>query len=112
MGFQTQGTIVRIDETKEISDEFKKREFAIEISDDRYPQTCLFQLAQDKCRQLDGVGIGDVVDVDFDLRGREWTSPKTGEVKVFNTLDCWRLKVITRSQTPAMSNDGEDEIPF
>ena len=34
---------------------------------------------------------GDQVEVSFNLRGREWTSPD-GVVKYFNTLDAWRIE--------------------
>ena len=40
---------------------------------------------------LDGMTEGETVEVSFNLRGREWTSPQ-GEVKYFNTLDAWRVE--------------------
>eukprot|EP01041_Mallomonas_annulata_P030605 gene30605-52780_t len=50
----------------------------------------MFQLTQDKCSLADGVNTNDQIEVSFNLRGREWTSPQ-GEVKYFNTLEAWRI---------------------
>ena len=33
----------------------------------------------------------DQIEVSFNIRGREWTSPQ-GEVKYFNTLEAWRIE--------------------
>jgi hypothetical protein len=51
----------------------------------------LFQLTGDRCDNLDRFQVGDEVRVEFNLRGREWTSPK-GEVKYFNSLDVWKIE--------------------
>jgi hypothetical protein len=56
-----------------------------------YPQDILFQATQDKCSLLDSVKVQDQIEVSFNLRGREWTSP-TGEVKYFNSLEAWRIE--------------------
>ena len=70
---------------------FSKREFVITDESSQYPQDILFQSVQDKCSLLDACNVGDVVQVSFNLRGREWTSP-TNEVKYFNTLEAWRIE--------------------
>jgi len=44
-----------------------------------------FQLAQDKCSLVDDYNEGDTVEVDFDLRGREWNG------KYFTNLQAWRI---------------------
>jgi len=60
-------------------------------TEDQYPQLVMFQATQDKCSLLDSFKVGNKIDVSFNLRGREWTSP-AGEVKYFNTLEAWRLE--------------------
>ncbi|MFM7301450.1 MAG: DUF3127 domain-containing protein, partial [Crocinitomicaceae bacterium] len=88
--FKIQGTVKVINPTQVISDRFSKREFVIETQDS-YPQQVIFQTTQDKCSLLDQVQVGEFVDVSFNLRGREWTSPQ-GEVKYFNTIEAWRIE--------------------
>ena len=42
------------EETVQVSEKFKKREFVIELTDNpKYPQTIQFQLVQDNCPILD-----------------------------------------------------------
>ena len=61
---------------------------------------------------MDSHKVGDVIDVSFNLRGREWTSP-TGEVKFFNTLEAWRIEAATNEVEPTPVPVGEDDdLPF
>jgi hypothetical protein len=88
--FKLAGTVKVINPTVQVSEKFSKREFVITDSSSMYPQDIMFQLTQDKCALIDGVQANDQVEVSFNLRGREWTSPQ-GEVKYFNTLEAWRI---------------------
>jgi single-strand DNA-binding protein len=97
--YQLKGLIKRISDTQVISDRFSKREFVVETQD-MYPQFVSFQATQDKCSLLDGFQTGDSVEVSFNLRGREWTSPQ-GELKYFNSLEAWRI------EKPVGSNPSE-----
>ena len=89
--FKLTGSVKLIKETVQVTEKFAKREFVINDASSMYPQDILFQAVQDKCSMLDGVNEGEQVEVSFNLRGREWTSPQ-GEVKYFNTLDAWRIE--------------------
>jgi hypothetical protein len=88
--FKLSGTLKLINPTQVISDRFSKREFVVETQD-QYPQLISFQATQDKCALLDNFQPNEQVDVSFNLRGREWTSPQ-GEVKYFNTIEAWRIE--------------------
>ena len=88
---EIKGMIKKISETVQISDRFRKREFVVEYSNNPdYPQPVQFELVQDRCELLDEFQEGQKVEVHFDLRGREWTSPQ-GQVKYFNSLQAWKL---------------------
>jgi hypothetical protein len=90
--FKINGTLKVANATQVISEKFSKREFVIETTD-QYPQLVMFQLTQDKCNLLDGIGVGSKLEVSWNLRGREWTSP-AGEVKYFNTLEAWKIEKV------------------
>ena len=108
MGMEVSGKIHQIYEAKQVTERFRKREFVLELADNpRYPQFVLFQLSGDRCESLDGFGVGDEVQVEFSLRGREWTSPQ-GEVKYFNSLDVW---TIARPSAGAEDPFGDDPPP-
>jgi hypothetical protein len=113
-------------DTQQVSEKFKKREFVITDNSSQYPQVIAFQLTQDKCNLIDQYKIGDEIKVHFNLRGREWTSPK-GEVKYFNTLEAWRIEggvgggSNNSSSSSSSMNDvattftaasQEDDLPF
>ena len=119
---QTKGKVIVINPTVQVSEKFAKRDFVIE-TDETYPQKIQFQLSQDKCNLLDGININSIIEVDFNLRGREWTNPQ-GEVKYFNTLDAWRITPMQQQQTyapPAVptppqpsqeASQSDDDLPF
>lgn len=93
------GKIKVIKATEVVSDKFSKRELVI-TTNEQYHQDISIQFTQDKCNLLDNLSIGQMVEVSINLKGREWTSPQ-GEVKYFNTIEGWRIKV---------QNNKTDEI--
>ena len=127
--YKFQGKIKVINDTQEISEKFKKREFVVTDTSSMYPQDVMFQSMQDKCDMLNGYNVEDQVEVSFNLRGREWTSPD-GVVKYFNTLDAWRIEkagqgggipaagpsdMSLNTETPAASakaTEEKDDLPF
>jgi len=120
--FKLTGVVVLINDTVQVTDKFSKREFVIEDSSSMYPQQIMFQSVQDKCAMLDGYQEGSNVEVSFNLRGREWTSP-TGEVKYFNTLDAWRIEEVgamipqaaptaNAPSKPTPQGAVDDDLPF
>jgi len=113
--------IVGAEEVK--SDKFKSRKLVVkDDSNPQYPNFVEFQFANKNCDKLNGINIGDEVTVDYNLRGREWTSPQ-GEVKYFNTLDGWKVTVDKKannhpqqSASTQTTNDNgglsNDDLPF
>ncbi len=95
-----QGTLHKKFDTEQKTPTFRVREFVLKYEDNpQYPQLIKFQITQDRCEALDGFAEGAKLDIDFDIRGREWTSPD-GTVRYFNSLDAWRLTPI-QEQTAA-----------
>ena len=89
-----------------------------------YPQYVTFQMIQDRVSLIDNFAVGDKIEVTFNLRGREWTTPQ-GEKKYFNTLEAWRVsKIESAANAPAsgsatpvydmadISSDAADDLPF
>lgn len=90
--YTLKGKLKVINDTDQVSDSFKKREFVILDESSQYPQSVLFQSVQDKCELLDNFKVDDVVEVTFNLRGREWINPKDGSIRFFNSLDAWKIE--------------------
>ena len=70
------GVVEKILDTEHVNEKFKKRTFVVNDQADKYPQKISFQTVQDKVSMLDSIMEGQEVEVSFNLRGREWTSPQ------------------------------------
>ncbi len=122
--FSINGKLVVKNDTQQITDTFKKREFVISDEGSQYPQEISFQLVQDKCDLIDAYDIGQEIKVNFNIRGRRWENPKTKEVKFFNSLDAWRIESagqespsndlppLPNSEPANIGMDESDDLPF
>ena len=116
-----EGKVYKIGDIEEISAKFKKREIVIKTEGD-YPQFIGCQLTQDKCALGNLLTIGQQVNASINLRGREWVSPKDGQVKFFNTIEIWKIDAeemgspqggIDRNfQEDAIKSNQPDDLPF
>jgi hypothetical protein len=101
------GAIKLIKDVNVISDKFSVREFVITTAD-KYPQEIIFQTVNDRMDIIAPYGEGQVVEVSFNLRGRQ-----VGE-KYYNTLDAW--KVQGEAKAPSVLDDilnnEQDDLPF
>lgn len=112
MNLTVKGTIHLIKDKQKMSEKFTKRDVIVECGDNpKYPQLVAFEMSQDRVDLVDGMRKGDLIEIEFNLRGREWTSPQ-GEVKYFNTLSVWKLNRLN-SPGPSEPRPGDvDDIPF
>lgn len=73
---------------------FTKREFILlqqkEAGTFQWEEKIKFQLTKDNCNLLDNFDEGDLITVDFNIKGREWEN-KQGETMFFNTLEAWKI---------------------
>ena len=122
--FETTGTIHVINDTQQVNDTFKKREFVLEVQDGNYPQYIKFQIVQDKTTLLDNYQVGQQVKVLFNIRGREFTRKSDGSKDYWLNLDCWRIEAagapagqdtdysqIQPASAPGGAADSDD-VPF
>lgn len=110
--YQATGTVRAIMDTQQISDTFRKREFAIEIPDGSYSQTVKFQTVQDRTELLDNIEVGQEITVHFNLKGREYTRKSDGATDYWTNLECWRIEAASDGP-PAQDEPpfGDDDIP-
>ena len=88
--FQLNGEIIEIMEEKIISEKFKKREFVLKHAPNpEYPDFLKIEVVQNKTDLLDKYKVGDVVDVDINLKGKKWQ--KGNESGYFNSIQAWRI---------------------
>lgn len=112
--YTTKGKVKLIGNTERISDSFQKRRLILETKEE-YPQTVEIEFTQDRVVKLDRIKSGEEIEVSWFLKGREWTNPKDGQVKYFNTLNGWEVytkldqaKNIIDKAIP----EDDDDLPF
>lgn len=107
MNNQIIGYVRDIQETKVISERFSVQAVIIE-TDDKYPQTMPIQFVNDQINLVNKLNIGDKVECNININGREYTNKKTGEVGHFINLQCWSFNML--GQEPNTPNSTESEI--
>jgi hypothetical protein len=100
------GAIKLINPIKVISDKFSVREFVVTTPDAKYPQDILFQTINDKMDVLESLGVGQQVEVSYNVRGREFNG------RYYNTLDAWKVQVIGGQTVETTNNDEDLGLPF
>lgn len=103
------GKVHEISQEIVVSDKFKKKELILEYAENpSYPEYIKLEAPNDKISKLDGLVVGDVANISFNLRGRPWTD-KAGKTSYFNTLSIWNVK--KESSAPVQETAPEDP-PF
>jgi hypothetical protein len=69
--FYIEGKIIKIDETQEISEKFKKREFVI-TTNSMYPEEIKFDVINNNVNYLDDFNLDDDVKVTFIIKGNKY----------------------------------------
>ena len=108
------GIIHQINEEKQVTEKFKKREFVVYIPGNSYRDRYVkFSLIQSDCDMIDNFEEGDTVEVSYSFEGREWKNPKTDELEYFNDVRASRIIPQEEKdvQVTDISGDGED-LPF
>ena len=71
--------------------EWKSREFvAEEIVDVQYPNQVLLRVSGEKVKLIDGVNVGDTVELGFNSRVRSFQT-KDGKTMKSQENNCWRV---------------------
>jgi hypothetical protein len=86
---QVKGKIKRIEATNVVSEKFKKRMLVVTTSE-QYPQEIGVQFVQDKCDVLNGYNVGDDVEIEVNVQGKDFTN-KAGEVFNITNLQGWKI---------------------
>ena len=107
------GILHLIDEEKQVTDKFKKREFVIYIPEQGYRSKYVkFSLIQKDCDVIDDFEEGDTVTVSYSFEGRAWENPKTGKTEYFNDIRATRITLEEEEiQINDISGEGDD-LPF
>lgn len=92
--YEATGKIKMIGAVQSFASGFTKREFVVTTANDKYPQDIKFDVVKEKCAMLDSFNTGDEVQVNFDIRGREYNG------KYYVDLSCWKLQAADGAASP------------
>ena len=74
MNYEVTGKLIYKEATQKISDRFQKREFVIEVENEKNPQWNDFvkvQLIQDRCDLKETIQLNENIKVYYNLNGRK-----------------------------------------
>ncbi|WP_129020793.1 DUF3127 domain-containing protein [Edaphocola flava] len=101
MALEVTGKLIVKQPTQQIKENFSKREFVIEISQQTntgmtFTNFASFQLVNNACAMIDQFQLGQDVKVSFDIRGNKWE--KDGQVRYITNLNAWRVEPAMQQQ--------------
>ena len=123
MSNEVTGTISLLEEAKEYGNNgFRKRLMVLVQNLGRYENFIPLEFIADNCESANNLQEGMEVTVTYNLKGRKWTSPETGEDKYFlsaevDSFKCMELDNLDQEVAVQATSSNSDEsstedIPF
>lgn len=102
MAYEMKGTLVKMMDRQDFPSGFYKRDFVVR-SEEQYPQDVKFTLTKERVEMLDQFQEGQIVEVGFDIRGREYNG------NYYVDLNAWRMKAAdgAAAATPAAGGSSD-----
>ncbi len=108
---KVKGVVHLIEETKTFGQKgFRKRLVVLEQDNGRFPNFIPVEFVQDACDQVDGLKIGNEVEVNYRLSGRKWQRDSESEVKYFLSCEATSFKVLGGGAEPSFGGSPNDEF--
>jgi len=102
MSYELTGKLLQVSEVHQVNDRFKKREFVLERErmggSMVFTDYIKFQLVQDRVELVNDLQPGEMLKVNFDIRGNKWE--KNGETMYFTNLEAWKIEKAASEEQP------------
>lgn len=90
------GKVSVIEPTKTFGQKgFRKRVVVLEQENGRFTAYIPLEFIQDGCDSVDGMNVGDEVEVSYRLTGRKWQRDPQSEVKYFLSAEASSFRVLS-----------------
>lgn len=103
------GKVLKVEAEKAVTETFRKRGVLIDTKHDYDPNT-LVEFVQDGCSKLDGIKVGDEVEINVDIVSKEHNG------RYFHNVKGWSISVTSAAVAPKkgapVESSGSDELPF
>lgn len=98
------GNVHVVEETKTYgANGFRKRVVVLEQDNDRFTSYIPIEFLKDDCDKLDGLSVGDYVEIEYRLGGRRWQRDAESEVKYFLSAEGLGYNVMKKSSVGEQS---------
>jgi single-strand DNA-binding protein len=104
--FKTMIQVTDVGDVQTFPSGFTKRVLKGTTLDPKYPQPLEFEFVKDSANKINGIGVGELVEVSFDIRGREYNG------RTYITLGGWHVKRETGAtvKTPKHESDAPIDV--
>lgn len=98
--------------------DFRKSEFHIEVANGNYTDNYAFEMVNQMADDYDGeLNVGDEVEVDAWVRGREYDKGDGSDVRIFTSLVVHNVVVTEPAASPPsretqVANAADGDVPF
>lgn len=123
-----QGKVHVVEETKSFGQKgFRKRLVVLEQEDGRFPAYIPIDFIQDACDTVDGLKVGQQVEITYRLGGRKWQRDSNSEVKYFLSAEAQSFRVLDGGNSESggadenlddvnaqfdVASQDEEDVPF
>ncbi len=113
MAYELTGKLYKKYDTQQVTNNFKKREFVLEISEEIngniYTNYAKMQLVQNKCGLIDSAATGNMLTVSFNIKGTKYD--RDGKEGFITNLDVWKIEQANGNQN-TIANAPTNTTPF
>jgi hypothetical protein len=122
---KVKGIVHVVEETKTYGQKgFRKRLVVLEQDNGRFQNYIPIDFIQDACDQVDGLNVGDEIEVTYRLGGRKWQRDPSSEVKYFLSCEATSFQVVggngggvpdmgdPNSHLDEAAYEEDDDVPF
>jgi hypothetical protein len=100
-----------------IKENFSKREFVLELTEETasgmvFTNYASFQLVNNSCSVIDQFNEGEMLKVNFNIRGNRWE--RDGQVRYITNLNAWRVEraeQVNQAAPPQQSYGASQQAP-
>lgn len=106
------GTVHVVGQVQTFGRGFRKRTVVLTQDDGQYTNYVPIDFVRDDCESVDTMAVGDEVEVEFELRGRQWQKSPNDEVKYFMNAEGRSWKKIASDPYPQVDPEPEPQVNY
>ena len=108
---KVRGKVHVVEETKTYGQNgFRNRLVVLEQDAGRFPNLIPLEFTNDDCDSVDGLSVGEEVEIVYELKGRKWQKDASSEVKYFLNAEARSFEVVGGGSSSSSSQETSQDI--